>query len=104
MATIPDMNEDDFKSQTKKGNWIVDFWAPWCGPCKVLAPEVEQAQESLKDVKFAKINIDENLDLAREYEMMSIPTLLFIKDGEIVQRQVGVLEADEIVSLAESTF
>jgi thioredoxin 1 len=69
---------------------LVDFWAEWCGPCKVIAPILEEiATEQAGRVKIAKINIDDNLDVTRRFEVMSIPTLLLFKDGEAVQRLIG---------------
>ncbi len=69
---------------------LVDFWAEWCGPCKVIAPILEEiAAEQAGRVKIAKINIDDNLDVTRRFEVMSIPTLLLFKDGEQVQRLIG---------------
>jgi thioredoxin 1 len=69
---------------------LVDFWAEWCGPCKVIAPILEEiASEQAGRVKIAKLNIDENLDVTRRFEVMSIPTLLLFKDGEAVQRLIG---------------
>jgi thioredoxin 1 len=69
---------------------LVDFWAEWCGPCKQIAPILEEiAGEQSDKVKIAKINIDENLDVTRRFEVMSIPTLLLFKDGQPVQRLIG---------------
>jgi thioredoxin 1 len=69
---------------------LVDFWAEWCGPCKVIAPILEEiATEQAGRVKIAKINIDDNLDVTRRFEVMSIPTLLLFKNGEAVQRLIG---------------
>ena len=69
---------------------LVDFWAEWCGPCKVIAPILEEiASEQAGRVKIAKLNIDENLDVTRRFEVMSIPTLLLFKDGQAVQRLIG---------------
>ena len=69
---------------------MVDFWAEWCGPCKVIAPILEEiAGEQAGRVKIAKLNIDENLDITRRFEVMSIPTLVLFKDGEAVQRLIG---------------
>ena len=69
---------------------LVDFWAEWCGPCKVIAPILEEiAGEQAGRVKIAKLNIDENLDITRRFEVMSIPTLVLFKDGEAVQRLIG---------------
>jgi len=69
---------------------VVDFWAEWCGPCKMIAPILgEIAQENAGDITVAKLNVDENPDLAMRYNVMSIPTLLVFKDGEVAKRLVG---------------
>ncbi len=69
---------------------LVDFWAEWCGPCKVIAPILEDlASEQNGKLQVAKLNIDENLDVTRRYEVMSIPTLILFKDGEPVARVIG---------------
>ena len=69
---------------------LVDFWAEWCGPCKLISPVLEEiAEEQSGKVQIAKLNIDENLDVTRRYEVMSIPTLILFKDGEAVARIVG---------------
>ncbi len=69
---------------------LVDFWAEWCGPCKLIAPVLEEiATEQGAKLSIAKLNIDENLDITRRYEVMSIPTLLLFKDGQVVQRLIG---------------
>ncbi|HEY6474452.1 MAG TPA: thioredoxin [Acidimicrobiales bacterium] len=69
---------------------LVDFWAEWCGPCKMIAPVLEEiAEEQAGKVRIAKLNIDDNLDVTRRYDVMSIPTLLLFKDGEPLARLVG---------------
>ena len=69
---------------------VVDFWAPWCGPCRMVGPEIDKLSERLgAAVKFVKVNIDDNGDLAMKYGVMSIPTMLLFKDGEVVERLVG---------------
>ena len=69
---------------------VVDFWAEWCGPCRMIAPALEEISGALGDkVKIVKLNVDENPDVAAKYGIMSIPTLLLFKDGEIKDRQVG---------------
>jgi thioredoxin 1 len=69
---------------------VVDFWAEWCGPCKMIAPVLEEiADEQTGKVRVAKLNVDENPDLARRYEVMSIPTLLVFKDGDLKKRLIG---------------
>jgi len=77
---------------------LVDFWASWCGPCKMQAPILDELDQELKDkpVKIAKVNIDENQELAQKYNVVSIPTLAVFKSGEIKQRLVGMQSKEEI--------
>ncbi len=77
---------------------LVDFWAEWCGPCKMIAPVLEQiAGENAGKVQVAKINIDENLDVTRRFEVMSIPTLILFKDGEPQMRLIGAKPKGQLV-------
>ena len=74
----------------KKETLVVDFWATWCGPCRMLAPVMEQISEELSDkATFVKIDVDENPDLAREYSIMSIPCVMVFKSGELAGKNVG---------------
>ena len=76
---------------------LVDFYADWCGPCKMLAPVVEAlATEYEGKVKIGKLNVDQSPDIAEQYEVMSIPTLLFIKNGEVVNKTIGVVSKAEL--------
>jgi len=79
---------------------LVDFWAEWCGPCKVMGPIIEQLAEEFqeKPVKIGKLNVDENPEMAQKYEVMSIPTLIVFKDGEIVDRLVGMQNKDVLAA------
>lgn len=78
---------------------VIDFWATWCGPCRMLAPVVEEiASEMQGDVTVAKCNVDEQREVAMQYRIMSIPTLLFFQDGQFVDKTVGVVSKDEIVT------
>ena len=77
---------------------VVDFWATWCGPCKMIAPILEQiATEYEGKIKVAKANVDEEMQLAIEYKVEVIPTLFYFKDGKVIKKTVGVLEKNEIV-------
>lgn len=80
---------------------LVDFWASWCGPCKMLSPLVDAFAEEHPEVKVVKVNVDEEGDLAMKYRVMSIPTLLVFKQGEVVNQSVGVISKDEISDLIQ---
>ncbi|MDD2972948.1 MAG: thioredoxin [Lachnospiraceae bacterium] len=78
---------------------LVDFWASWCGPCKMLLPTVEALADELTDVKVCKVNVDEEGDLAQRYKVMTIPTLMVFKNGEIAKKSIGVISKNEIMEL-----
>ena len=78
---------------------LVDFFATWCGPCKTMAPIVEEIAEERTDIKVCKIDVDQEPELARQYRVMSIPTFLVFKDGEVVKRDMGVMSKDELEGL-----
>ena len=82
---------------------LVDFWATWCGPCQMLLPVIEELSNELAqeftDVKVGKVNVDEQMALAREYKVMSIPTFLVFKDGKVAERTLGVQEKSELEQL-----
>lgn len=80
---------------------LLDFWAPWCGPCQQLGPIVEQLAEEREDVIIGKVNVDEEMELARQFRVMSIPTLVVIKGGEVSAKAVGFRTREEIQKLLE---
>jgi thioredoxin 1 len=93
MASVAEFTDETFKSEVLESPTpvLVDFWAPWCGPCRMIAPVVEElATEHQGTVKVGKINIDDNPSAAQQYGVSSIPTLMIFKDGQVVDRFVGV--------------
>ena len=105
MTAIKNCNENDFENEVLKSNLpvIVDFWAEWCGPCKMLTPILEELSNEMKnEINVVKVNLDENQDLALKYSIRSIPTLLLFKEGNLIDTKVGLLPKSEIVTWFKS--
>lgn len=98
MALI-EVNDSNFEEQINKGVKLVDFWATWCGPCKMQSPVIEELSEEMSDVEFFKVDVDENKETAQEFGIMSIPTLLIKKDGEVVDKLVGFHSKDQLAEV-----
>lgn len=100
MAAIH-VTKETFKQEVLESDVpvLVDFWAEWCGPCQMVLPIVEKLGEELTDVKICKVNVDEQMDLAREYRVMSIPTFLLFKEGEVVKKELGARTKEELLSM-----
>jgi len=92
MTTNPvqQLDETDFRQAVAVGLTLVDFWAPWCGPCRMMGPILEQLTQRHGDVRIAKVNVDDNPELAMEFRVQAIPLLVLLKDGVEVERFVGV--------------
>ncbi len=82
-----------------KGICIVDFWATWCGPCKMFGPIFEKANEKYDNIKFCKLDVDENYECAKEFGVMSIPCIIIFKDGKEIKRNIGLIGEDELDNL-----
>lgn len=97
------ISNDDFKKEVLDETKIVlvDFYADWCAPCKMLAPIVEEVAKENQNVKFVKINVDESPNLAMEYDVMSIPTLIVIKKGKEINRMVGLVDKSELSKIVK---
>lgn len=100
MSVLTITNEN-FEQEVLKSDKpvIVDFWAAWCGPCKMLSPVVDQLAEELEGIKVGKINIDEQMELAEKYNVSSIPCVVAFKNGEEVNRSVGLVPKQKLVDL-----
>lgn len=102
MAAIH-VTKENFKAEVLEANVpvLVDFWASWCGPCQMVLPIIEELAQELKDAKICKVNVDEEMELAKEYRVMSIPTLLVFKDGKKVKSEVGAKSKEELLKMLE---
>lgn len=92
--------ENDFKEQVinNEGLTVVDFWAPWCGPCKMFGPIFENVSTKYDNIKFCKLNVDEDgLDISKEFGVMSIPTIILFKDGKEIKRNIGFMDEDSLI-------
>ena len=99
------IDEKNFENEVLKSDKpvIIDFYADWCGPCKMMSPIIDEISDELGDkIKVGKINTDENLELAQKYGIMSIPTIMIIKNGEISKTFIGVTDKDEIIKEVNS--
>ena len=93
---VKQITDKEFDESIKTGKVLVDFYAEWCGPCKMLSPVVDELSEELKDISFYKLNVDESNEVVRKYSVMSIPTLLIFENGELKNTSVGFKSKDEL--------
>jgi len=97
---ITHVTDKNFAAETAEGLVLADFWAPWCGPCKMIAPVLEEIDGEMEDkVQIVKLDVDENQETAGQYGVMSIPTLLLFKDGNVVDQVVGFQPKEALVDL-----
>ena len=80
---------------------LVDFWAPWCGPCKMVKPIVEEIAGERNEIKVGLINVDEQMELAKKFRVMSIPTLMIFKDGQLVRKTMGAMSKEELTEFID---
>ena len=92
-GNIPDVTDDNFQAEVLESDTptLVDFWAPWCGPCRIIAPSLEELNDELDNFRVVKLNVDENQITAAKYEVMSIPTLIVFKNGEPAKKIIGAM-------------
>jgi len=105
MSELVNLNKESFEKVTteKDKTLIIDFWAPWCGPCKALTPVLEEISTEMSDkVGVYKVNVDDNTDLAQEHGVQSIPTMLIYKNGSLSETIVGLKTKDELVDIVNS--
>ena len=94
------INQDTFKTEVleDKGTVFVDFYADWCGPCKVTSPLIDELSEEYKNIKFLKVDVDKNPDLAQQYSIFSIPTFMMFKGGQVASQFVGAMGKEGFLS------
>lgn len=90
------LTSENFDGEIASGKVLVDFWASWCGPCKMLAPILEQLEKEDTSIKICKVNVDEQPEISKRFGIMSIPTLLLFKDGKLADKQVGLTDLESL--------
>ena len=105
MMAVIELNNDNFDKEISSGVTLVDFWAPWCGPCKLLGPVIDEIGQELEGkVKIAKLNVDNNQEIAIRYRVMSIPTIIIFKDGKPMSQTIGVVSKKAIKDKIEAVM
>ena len=101
--SVLNIKKDNFQSVVLDSGKPVlnDFWASWCGPCRMLSPIVDEFAEENPDIKVGKVNVDDENELARQFRIMTIPTLLVFKDGKVINRSAGVVSKEEIEDMVK---
>ena len=102
-GNLKDLTQSNFEAETAQGLSLVDFWAPWCGPCRMQTPILEKISAKMGSaVKIFKVNIDEEQDIAANFGIQSIPTLLLFKDGQLLHKMVGLQNESSLISALQS--
>lgn len=99
--SIVNLTRNNFKTEVMQSDKtvLIDFWAEWCGPCRMMSPVIDEVAETLSDVKVCKVNVDEASDLASMFGIESIPTLVVIKNGQTVNKSIGLISKEQVFQL-----
>ena len=102
-GNLPEVTDSNFQAEVLESETavLVDFWAPWCGPCRIIAPHLEELAGERDDLRIVKLNTDDNPETAAQYNVMSIPTLLLFKNGEVAHQIIGALPKNRLVQELE---
>jgi thioredoxin 1 len=102
-GAIVEVTDANFQAEVLESETavLVDFWAPWCGPCRVIAPSLEEINDEREDLRIVKLNVDDNQETAARYDVMSIPTLIVFKNGELATRIIGAMPKRRLVQELE---
>jgi thioredoxin 1 len=104
MSTIT-ITKDNFQEEVIESAKpvLLDFWAGWCGPCRMISPLIDEVAEEMSEVKVGKVNIDEQGELASAFNVMSIPTLVVMKDGKVLNKEIGAISKSQIISMLKES-
>lgn len=102
MGKVSVLTEDEFAGAVADGTVLVDFWAPWCGPCRAFLPVLDQLAEAFPEVKMYKVNVDECTDLAAGFEVQTVPTVILFKEGQPFRRFVGIQSKAELTKVLQN--
>jgi thioredoxin 1 len=102
-GNLPEVNDSNFQAEVIENEKavLVDFWAPWCGPCRIIAPSLEEIAAEREDLEVVKLNVDDNQVTAARYDVMSIPTLILFKNGEAAHKIIGAMPKSRLVQELE---
>jgi len=94
--TVQELDADTFDEQTDDGDWVIDFWASWCGPCKTMKPIFEDLSEEIDKVSFGSVNVEANEEVAGRFQVRSLPTFIYMQGGEVEDTTMGAMTEEEL--------